>query len=184
MITAILTGLPEVDAKLQRMYLKDANRIARAVVRTGAERAAVLIRQKIPKSITPKEIDKGIGVSLKKIAKGASAKAGTGVGKSQKLALKIGSRGRRKGVGVSARNLHWFALGTQDRYTGSVRNRSKGAGKYARKPTGNKRHFTGRLRKEKFGQFVKTLDTGDVELHMRAQFDKLYKQMATTGVTD
>lgn len=184
MITAVVTGIPEIDAKLKRMYLKDANRIGRAVVKEGAERAAYLIRQKIPASIKPKSPDAGIGVRIGRASKGAVAKAGTGVGKSQSMAPPLAPRGRRRGVGVSARNLHWFAVGTMERYTGSVRNRSKGAGKNARKSTGNAKRRTGRIRKEKFGQFVRMVDTADITLHMRAKFDKLYEKMATVGVSE
>lgn len=179
MITAVVTGLPEIDAKLKRMYLKDANRIARAMLRTGSERAAQNIRAAIPASIAPKAADKGIGASTKR----GTAKAGIGVGNSQKYAPPVTRKRNRRGVGVSARNLHWFAIGTMDRYTGSVRVRGKGAPKGARKATGGQRRYTGRLDKFKFGQFVKLhSNPGDVQLAMYGTFQKLYEKMATTGV--
>ena len=52
------------------------------------------------------------------------AKAGFAVGSAQKK--QIGRSGKnRGGVGLSAQNVHWFALGTQSRNTGSGASRGR-----------------------------------------------------------
>ena len=60
-----------------------------------------------------------------------------------------------KGVGVSANNLRWFAIGTANRFTGSKRVRGK-FGRYlkTRVPTGNRIRFTGRINERLWGGFV------------------------------
>lgn len=163
--TPITTGFAELDAKLQFMTTAAANRIAKAAVRVGLRESAKFIRSAMPASIRAGilESDKGIGTTTNsKKANGTSGKVGTGVGSSQNKAGQVNTRalkrrGKRKGVGVSARNLHWFGMGTEDRYTGSKRIRTKGNWKAKkRESTGNKVRFVGRIDKLKWGGFVQT----------------------------
>lgn len=181
MITVTVTGLPEIDAKLRYLHDVDANKIAIGVCRAGINRAAANIRRHIPRKIRPRSPDKGIGTSVKRKRDGATAKAGVGVGASQRKALNVVNRGKRKGVGVSARNLHWFALGTADRWTGSKRDRSK-LGKGRRISTGKARRYVGAISKAKFGGFVQNFGQMDVESRMRQRFDALIKQAAAGGI--
>lgn len=182
MISAVMTGLPDLDRKLQYMHTQAANKIARAVVRSGLNVAAKNIRKGIRPSIAPKTPDKGIGTSLKRRSEGAVGKAGVGVGATQRKALNVVNRGRRKGVGVSARNLHWFALGTDDRYTGSTRIRGK-LGKGKRKATGHARRFTGRINKSKWGNFLRGFGPSEVQRKMEDKFRTMIQQAAAGGVS-
>lgn len=146
-----ITGIAEIEESLS--YLKD--RSARRIGRAAAGRMATVyaqgMRRFIPKSIRPSARDKGIGSrTLKTVgARAFRAKAGIRVGNAAKNIPTAVNRGKRKGVGVSANNLHWFALGTKDRFTGR-----KKSGNTSSLSTGNKRRFTGRLDKEKWGGFI------------------------------
>jgi hypothetical protein len=186
MISAVMTGLPEIDERLTRIATKDANIIARAVVRTGLSKAASNIRRHIPKSIRPRQSDKGIGISVKGRAGKTLGKTGTGVGKSQRNSPQArGGKGKRKGVGVSGRNIHWFAVGTKERFTGQRRT-GKRMAVYARmagqlgKSKGG-RHPTGRIVKEKFGQFVRSFGAQGVERAMWIRFETLVMKLANRG---
>lgn len=64
--------------------------------------------------------------------------AGAGGGRSTR------SGKHKSGVGISARNVHWFALGTEDRTTGRKSYRTKSGGKRT-VATGKRTHFSGRI---------------------------------------
>lgn len=146
-------------------------RIGKACVRRMAAVVASRIRRFIPRQLKPNSYGSGIGHrAIKGLVR---SKAGVAVGRAGKIA-RVVQRGHgvqrtrvvlsksgellgrrstkfqrftrtgRKGVGISAANLHWFALGTQERYTGATKGRA----------TGKLRRYTGRIAKEKFGQFV------------------------------
>lgn len=187
MISAVVTGIAELDEKLKYMHTQAANKIARATVRTGLAAAARNIRRHIKPNIAPKTADKGIGYSLKKQASGAVGKAGVGVGGAYKNALNVKNRAGRKGVGVSARNLHWFALGTQKRFTGQGRMTRRNA--VFRKQSGKlagasgKKHYTGYINKSKFGGFVQGFGAADVQRRMEERFRVLIQKAAAGGVS-
>jgi hypothetical protein len=76
-----------------------------------------------------------------------SAKAGAGVGKKMNRSL-MKSRAAGRGVGISARNIHWYVLGTMERETGSKRigaNSHKRGVRAQRAYTGKAVHRTGRM---------------------------------------
>ena len=171
-VTVTVSGIPEVDARLQYLADKSARRIGRAAATKMVATYARSMRRFVPDSVAPKTSDKGIG-SRSMRSRGSrvyAAKAGIGVGRAQKNALNVVNRGRRKGVGVTAKNLHWFALGTDDRFTGAKKSgkSTNRASKYYTRPTGNKRRFTGRIDREKFGGFIQRGVTA-VELEAIAQ---------------
>lgn len=156
------TGFPELDAKLQYMATSAANVIVSRAVRVGLNESAKAIRSRIPASLRIAEGSKGIGITTNsKKANGTTGKVGAGVGKTQSEAGGINARslmrrGKRKGVGVSARNLHWFAMGTVNRFTGSKRIRTNGKwNSKNRQSTGKPVRFVGRIDKLKWGGFVK-----------------------------
>ena len=159
-ITAVAktTGFEELDRKLEFMATAAANRIATAAVRAGLRVASKFIVAAEPLTIRKGIVDKskGVGVTTKKKASnGASGKVGVGVGKTQKNALAVVNRGRKKGVGVSARNLHWFAMGTENRMTGEKRIRKNNSWKDKKRVlTGNAFRFTGKISVTKWGGFV------------------------------
>jgi hypothetical protein len=156
---ARITGVEELDDALSYLRDKSAKRIGKACAGKMATVTAKAIRNYVPASLAASvnmASDKGIGSrnSKPKISTIQGAKAGVSVGSAYKSASKftVVNRGKRKGVGISARNLHWFAMGTADRWTGSKRNRSKVGPR--RISTGKPVHFTGRIDKAKWGGFV------------------------------
>ncbi len=183
--TVTITGIPEIDARTQFLADRDARRIGRAAARKIVGIYARSIRRFVPASIAPSTSDKGIGSRgmRQRGARVYAAKAGIGVGRAAKNALKVVNRGRRKGVGVSARNLHWFALGTTDRYTGAKKSgaTSDRRSPHYRKPTGHVRRFTGRIDKQKFGGFVERGVTA-VELEALAQAQKFVTELIERGL--
>jgi hypothetical protein len=89
---------------------------------------------------------KVIGKSLKKKRGTYQGKAGFAVGKqskSKRVKSSIRWGSSKGGVGLSATNIHWFVLGTDDRETGS-RSWSIKGGKRSRS-TGNARRYTGKI---------------------------------------
>lgn len=138
---AILTGVPAFDAKCRRLAGPALNRIARSGIRS----AKTVVVQAMRAAAPTESLRQAIGGRMLKSKEGFGAKAGGGVGK------RMGSKGAKprvgrgtKGVGISARNIHWYVLGTDERETGSVQRRNKLQGKY-RKPTGHAIHSTGRM---------------------------------------
>lgn len=138
---AVLTGVPAFDAKLRRLAGPALNRITRSGLRAANNVTVQAMRAAAP----TESIRQAIGGRMLKSKEGLGAKAGAGVGK------KMGPKGEKprvgrgtKGVGISARNIHWYVLGTQERETGSVLRRNKLQGKY-RKSTGHAIHSTGKM---------------------------------------
>lgn len=121
MAERIVTGLKEIDDALKYLERQAANRIARAGLAKGARLAAKQIKQQVPASL--KNIRKAIGSTVRKAKGGESkgitaAKAGAGVGTASQRAKSIQKdRGKKKGVGISAQNIHWYILGTTARQT-------------------------------------------------------------------
>lgn len=113
----IILGIPELDKRLEGLKLAVANRCARAGLSKGARLAAKKIKAEVPSK--QKHIRKAIGSSVKKQKAGpnrgfTSAKAGAAVGRASK-AVEKKARGGKGGVGISAANIHWFIMGTQER---------------------------------------------------------------------
>lgn len=65
--------------------------------------------------------------------------AGSGGGRSTR------SGKHKSGVGISANNVHWFALGTDDRFTGQRSYRIRGGTARRTVATGKRKHFSGRI---------------------------------------
>lgn len=188
-----VTGFKELDDALSYLRDKSSKRMGKSALRRMSAVVAKGIRRFVPKQLQPNQPDKGIGNRM--VKRMLQAKAGVAVGKSGRMlkvvqrghgstrmestvngqgVLRIRERGKkfvrftrtgRKGVGISVANLHWFALGTKDRYTGQqsvqqinqMRSGKKlvnRRGQYVTKKTGGKVHYTGRIDKAKFGGFV------------------------------
>lgn len=176
-----ITGFQKLDENLQHMKDAPAKKIGGRVVARMAAVAARYIRRFIAASIAPKTADKGIGSRRVRTNSGGAvlAKAGIAVGRAFKNALNVVNRGKRKGVGVTAKNLHWFARGTKQRYTGQ---KTKGRGPKARQvSTGNPRKYTGMIDKAKWGGFVQAgVAAGESEMLREAQLlgDRLIREEA------
>lgn len=172
LVSAIMLGVPELDESLSYLATVDANRIAKKALAEGAKIEAKYIRASIRGDLRILGTDRGIGSSVKgKAGRNLIAKAGVAVGKAYRTAGKVVNRGKRKGVGLSSANLHWFGAGTSDRYTGTRTWKTKKGGKRS-KPTGNPRHFTGRIDKFKWGGFVQAGATA-AEPAVRAAMQKI-----------
>ena len=143
-----ITGVKELDAKLSMLKTSARNKIMRPAMQKAARAEAKAIKAAVPAQF--KDAKKAIGSKVKiKGQHEVTAKAGAAVGIKRDKAAKLesrqkGKRSGRPGVGIGARNIHWFILGTGPRQTGSVQRRNKLQGKY-RKSTGNAVHSTGRM---------------------------------------
>lgn len=128
----ILTGDAELDAKLSRLKKTGtANRIARSGMAAQLRVLVKGIKAQVPSTL--KDAKRTVSSVFDRKGKGFTvrAKAGFGVGKGFKAAPK--SRSGRSGVGISGRNIVWFAMGTGPRATKTV-------DKLGRQP-----HSTGRM---------------------------------------
>ena len=126
-MTAQLTGDKELIRKLNELGTRGAKKATRAGIRAAmtpvakAARAAVNATSASP--ALKRAARKAIGKRF--VRAKLEAKVGFGVGKPSKkkrsAAKERAMAGDRKGVGVSASNIHWFILGTQERSTAKRR---------------------------------------------------------------
>jgi len=147
-----VTGWDELERRLTNLERRDALAAAEKGLRGMATPLLRALRAGINAAPVSAEIKraarKTLGRNYKKARAGAmrgqkQAKAGFGIGKQPPLDKRAG----RKGVGVSRTNIHWFVLGTQDRYTGMAVRRTRLARLTgnALRPTGGKVRYTGRI---------------------------------------
>lgn len=129
-----VTGIESLDRKLDALE----SRIARKVVRSATAAGLTVLSKAIRDEITH---DPGLSREAKRALKRAvgqrfqrrrrtstlyEAKAGFGVGAArkkqpQRSGKNVTKAGRPIGTGLAGQNVHWFALGTQARYTKSRR---------------------------------------------------------------
>jgi len=137
-VEALQAGLLNLKDALQRKIGKKGLRAAMKVVNDA-------IKAEIPGPW--KDIKRLIGLRLLKRAVGdqIAGKVGVGVGKKQK-GRKPKDRTGKAGVGVAPENVHWFILGTIERYAGLRNNRERKTGKFTgHRPTGKKVAFRGKM---------------------------------------
>lgn len=129
-MAAVVTGIAQVDRLLKALAEQGAERIGKATVAKGVRIFAKGQKSKVPPQY--KDMKRLIGSRVGKAKSGASkgnttAKAGFGVGKKkttkdasgQKSVGKAylpGKKHGKRGVGISARNIHWITLGTIERH--------------------------------------------------------------------
>jgi hypothetical protein len=129
----IVTGAEEISSQFERLS-RGVPRIARRALAKAAHSSARGVRSRI---MNP-SVRATIGARLTKTtADSAEAKLGAGV--AQRAATSAKNRTGRPGVGIDARNVHWWFLGTKERYTGTKRSRT------GRKDTGKRKRFTGKM---------------------------------------
>lgn len=139
------TGIPEIDRRLEILGSRVANRITRQSLNKGltvlaqAERTAVDAEPNLStdaRRALKKTISKRLVLQNAR-GRAISAKAGFGVGQKPRgsksraraaaresaIAAKRDAKGA-KGVGLTANNVHWFALGTEERHQPYRRKRS------------------------------------------------------------
>lgn len=136
-----ITGDKALMRKLKMLETTVSKRAARAGVNAGLTPIVRAIKQGINDSAASKEVKRVARPTIgKRLATTqgvvTQAKVGFGVGKGGKARTKKittaqrrrEGRGRRRGVGINARNIHWLVLGTKGRVqtktghkTGAVR---------------------------------------------------------------
>jgi hypothetical protein len=122
------TGFKEIDKNLK--YLKDTGtrRVVSAGMRKQGQYLAKQIKADVPSRY--KSIRKAIGwrsLALRRNKGMPGVKVGAGVGQNKAAKGRANivrfarSRGKRLGVGIDSRNIHWWFLGTAKRTTGTRR---------------------------------------------------------------
>jgi len=156
-----LRGLDQLVRTINRLKDQTAKKAAKAGLNAGLTELDKAIKQVVNNSNASPELKRAARLTVgKRLLKEAEtrditrAKAGFGVGLSGKLkrakaAVRVAARKAKRaaagkkssGVGVTAANIHWFVLGTKDRFTGAKTTRV--GGRSYTKKTGNPRHHTG-----------------------------------------
>ncbi len=114
----IVTGVEDLSSQFESLR-RGAARITRRAVAKAADSAAGGIRSRISNP----SVRGTIGARLSK-SRGEVAEAKIGAGVGKRAATSVQNRTGRPGVGIDARNVHWWFLGTKDRYTGTRRSRT------------------------------------------------------------
>ena len=114
-----ITGDRELDRKLGRLRQRVQTKLKKAAVRSALGVAAKEIKKNVPSRF--KNVRRSIGWRLGKDKQYVlAAKVGWRVGKTARKAKESEvNREGRKGVGIGARNFHWWILGTGERVTES-----------------------------------------------------------------
>lgn len=148
-MAAFVTGDRALDRKLAELSAGAVKKVMKPAIAAGLRVSAKAMKAAVPGNM--KSAKKAIGSRFNKSPRNGTvmAKAGAGVGmkiaKIRKMDKKNSERrGNNPGVGISARNIMWFILGTAQRFTGSKRVRSDKTGN-TRKATGGAVHSTGRM---------------------------------------
>ena len=150
-----VTGVKEIERGLKLLSVKVNNKLNKAAMSAGLRVIVKAIKSEVPS--TWKEGRKAIGFSVKKTADGLLVgKAGVAVGfKAKRRQKNIESSQakragkKRRGVGMSVANFHWFVTGTAERKTGTKTGTAKVNGTRVKtlKATGNAVRRTGRIKK-------------------------------------
>lgn len=116
----LLTGVKELDEKLEQLKLGVANKIARPALTKAARHLLKSAKAKVPPDMKAAKRALGLVVDTKggKSRNQQRAKVGAGVGKANKFEAKRSGK-NSGGVGISGKNIHWFVLGTGERKTKS-----------------------------------------------------------------
>ncbi len=125
-MTAVLQGDKELIRKLNDLGSKGAKKATRAGIRAAMTPVAKAARAAVNAAPGSPELKRAArkAIGNRFAARTGTAKVGFGVGKASRAKRSAakqraiaGASGERKGVGVSAANIHWFVLGTQERRT-------------------------------------------------------------------
>lgn len=111
-----VTGVAELDKVFRELKKGLANKIVRPGLNKAGRLAAKKVKATIPSRY--KGIRKAIkSRSVKTKFNGGFAGVKVGAGVSRKKETEKQSRSGRKGVGIGARNVHWWFIGTAERRT-------------------------------------------------------------------
>ena len=121
-----VTGIAEIDARLNLLASKSARAITRSSTNAGMSAFAKVVRVQVSaesgiSSDLKRAIKRTIGKRFKRFVNedAMSAKGGFGGGKRN---TPVRSGKNKGGKGVAKSNVHWFALGTKVRATKRGRN--------------------------------------------------------------
>lgn len=113
---AAVSGFEDLDRVFRELSKGMANRIARPALGKAGRLAVKKVKATIPSRY--KEIRKSIkSRSIKTKYNGGFAGNKVGAGVSRKRETSRKNRSGRKGVGIGARNVHWWFVGTGERRT-------------------------------------------------------------------
>lgn len=123
-MAATITGSKELDAKFKHLSDKGASKVAVRAIRAGMRLIVRGIKSEIPSHM--KGAKQAIRSRFKKNTRKKdgiiSAKVGAAVGMSKakqaassEKAKAAHGRGKKPGVGIGARNIHWALIGTKSR---------------------------------------------------------------------
>lgn len=121
-----VSGIPELQAALRGISKDMVDKVAPAGLKGYLRVVTKAVKSEIPSNM--KDARKAIGWRFKKKDRRTGkvlAKVGTGVGitsKSDRRLLLKGLKADRKGrggVGISVQNIHWYIVGTKQRFTRS-----------------------------------------------------------------
>jgi len=138
-----VTGDKELLREMERM-----RKAVRSKTRSATRKAASYGSKSVKAKISNPSVRKAVGWRLLKANESGgeiTAKIGAAVGKKKKRATSTKSRAGRGGVGIDHRNVHWWFLGTAERFTGTTRVGGHRTGNTKRKFTGKTVRRTGRM---------------------------------------
>ncbi len=139
------------DKELLR-ELASIRKAVRLHTRKATSKASSFGAKSVKAKIQNRSVKKAIGWRLMKSTETGGeivGKIGGAVGKKKravrKAARKRGARATGDGVGIDARNVHWWFLGTAKRFTGTKRVGAHRTGNTKRKLTGKSVRYTGKM---------------------------------------
>lgn len=175
--------------KMDALSKAAKNKIGKKAITEGVKLMAKAIKREIPS--TQKSAKKAIGYGFKRPRSGKwkniiFAKAGAGVAmkkeKRAKMAAKLKANGRTKpGVGIGVSNVMWLLAGTDKRWTGTKRVGAHKKGNKKRVDTGEKKQYTGRVKKSGIVQRANAKSKGAVEAVIIGWMYKGIKKEAGKG---
>jgi len=130
----IITGIDNVIRAFDGLSDKAHKKILKTALRAAMRPIAKQMKKDLSNKV--KTARKGVGMTVKtKQNKTLVAKVGFGVGKKKADMEKIVNKKRTEnspGVGIGPTNVHWWIMGTDDRFTGKRRGGGARAGAVVR----------------------------------------------------
>ena len=115
----LVTGIKEIDRKLDGLANKEKRKIVRASTNAGMTAFSKVLRTTVSAEAISPQLKRAMKLTIGRRfwrarlgQDGMAAKVGFGVGK-RKSPKRSGRN--KSGVGIGSRNVHWFALGTRVR---------------------------------------------------------------------
>jgi len=176
-VSAVVTGVRELDMLFNNLSKGMANRIARPGLAKAGRLTAKKVKAAIPSRF--KGARSGIkskSIKTKRNAGFAAAKVGFNVGQKKTKREDQKPQGKRKGVGVGTANAFWFAAGTDRRWTGTKRAGGHRKGRKNRRVlTGGVVRYTGRM----LAQFP---GVSDIARQSKQEIDALLRREIQIGI--